>query len=538
MRRVTCLVALAAVVALALPSGGRASVVQAVARPVPDFNYDGFGDLAVGAPGEDVGRRWSDAGAISVLYGRATGMSSDRRVITQNTPGVAGSAERGDRFGAALVAGRFNGDRFWDLAVGAPGEDVGRDRDAGAVIILYGSDKGLGKGLRTGRRLPLTQPNPEPGDRFGFSLAAGEISGTARAELVVGAPGETIRGARGAGAVNVIDNPAGTSPSQKVLYQGRGMSGRPERDDNFGWDVVANDFMNTANTGGRDSLAVGVPGEDVGRAVDAGAVNIRYAAASPGRRLLYQNRPERGDGFGTALGDGLFDQANGTVDLAVGAPGETVRGRRAAGAVSVVKNNNSGFQTGGQVFYQGRGVYGMPEKGDRFGAAVAIGGFGRGLGGVALGVGGLAVGVPGEDVRRTVDAGFLTVLYGPGGVRQEQFTQKQAGGQVEAGDRFGEALGAPFRLKSGQGAGLGVGAPGETVGRARGAGAFSVLTGAASGGGLPTGQTFYQGPRSRPYLTVGGTPEAGDALGAAILSSGRPRAPTPLGRRTPPPPPV
>jgi hypothetical protein len=527
MRRVTCLVALAAVVALALPSGGRATVMQ-VAQPVPDFNHDGFGDLAVGAPGEDVGRR-SDAGAISVLYGRATGMSSDRRVITQDTPGVAGFAEPGDQFGAALVAGRFNGDVFWDLAVGAPGEDVGRDRDAGAVTILYGSDRGL----RTGRRLPLTQPNPEPGDRFGFSLAVGEISGTARAELVVGAPGETIRRARSAGAVNVIDNPAGTSPSQRVLYQGKGMSGSPERDDNFGWDVVANDFMTTAITGGRDSLAVGVPGEDVGRTVDAGAVNIRYAAASPGRRLLYQDRPERGDRFGTALGDGLFGQANGTVNLAVGAPGETVRGRRAAGAVSVVKNNNSGFQAGSQVFYQGRGggVGGMPEAGDRFGAAVAVG-EGRGLGGVALG--GLAVGVPGEDVGRAADAGFLTLLYGLGDV-QHQFTQKEAGGRVEAGDRFGEALWAPFRLNPGLHEDLGVGSPGETVNGQAGAGAFSVLIGTASSR-LPTGQTFYQGPRSRTLLTVGGTPEAGDALGAAF--SGRPRAPARPGRRPPPPPPV
>ena len=65
-------------------------------------------------------------------------MRSNRRWITQNTPAcrVRGA---GDQFGAALVAGRFNGDRFWDLAVGAPGEDVGRDRDAGAVTILYGS---------------------------------------------------------------------------------------------------------------------------------------------------------------------------------------------------------------------------------------------------------------------------------------------------------------------------------------------------------------------------------------------------------------
>ena len=114
-----------------------------VARPVPDFNNDGFGDLAVGAPGEDVGRR-SDAGAISVLYGRATGMSSDRRVITQNSPGVAGLAEAGDRFGAALSRPfAQDQDVRQDLGVGAPGETVRRRAGAGAVSVLYG---GLGAG--------------------------------------------------------------------------------------------------------------------------------------------------------------------------------------------------------------------------------------------------------------------------------------------------------------------------------------------------------------------------------------------------------
>jgi hypothetical protein len=63
MRRTAWLVALAAVVALVLPSGGPA--VAQVTVPGPDFNNDGFGDLAVGAPGEDVGAV-ANAGAVSV----------------------------------------------------------------------------------------------------------------------------------------------------------------------------------------------------------------------------------------------------------------------------------------------------------------------------------------------------------------------------------------------------------------------------------------------------------------------------------------
>ncbi|HET8680311.1 MAG TPA: integrin alpha, partial [Micromonosporaceae bacterium] len=261
MRRVTWLVALAAMVALVLPSSGRAAVMQ-VAQPVPDFNNDGFGDLAVGAPGENVGSL-IDAGAVSVLYGRANGMRSDRRTITQDTARVPGAAEAGDQFGGALVAGRFNKDAYWDVAVGAPGEDVGRAGAAGAVIILFGSRAGLGGGP-VGRL--LTQGRAEAGDLFGFSLAVGEISGPAGAELAVGAPGETVRGARKAGAVTVFSRP-GIAPTRTDLYQGiprkpgkPGVPGVPEAGDRYGWAIAANDFTPAS---GRDSLAVGAPGEDV-----------------------------------------------------------------------------------------------------------------------------------------------------------------------------------------------------------------------------------------------------------------------------------
>jgi FG-GAP repeat len=170
-----------------------------VARPVPDFNNDGFGDLAVGAPGENVGRR-SDAGAVSVLYGRATGMSSNRRVITQNTRGVAGLAEAGDRFGYAVAAGGYGRD-VGGLAVGVSGEDVGATVNAGVLNVLYGVS-----GVRTQL---LTQRNAggavEGGDRFGAALSRPFTQDQdVRQDLGVGAPGETVRGRAGAGAVSVL----------------------------------------------------------------------------------------------------------------------------------------------------------------------------------------------------------------------------------------------------------------------------------------------------------------------------------------------
>ena len=497
MRRRAWFVAVVAAVALVLPSGGPAVAQVSVASP--DFNNDGFGDLAVGAPGEDIGAA-VDGGVVSVLYGSSGGLASDGQVLSQDTAGVPGAAEDGDRFGAALVVGRFNLDSFWDLAIGAPGEDLS-DADAGAVTILFGSAGGLsGAGARL-----LTQSNPEPGDSFGFSLDVGDFGGGE--SLVVGAPGEDVGSAGGAGAVSVVSSP-GDPGGQSLLYQGAsGVAGTSEAGDAFGWSIVSNDFD---DSDGIDSLAVGAPGEDVGTVADAGAVIVDYASGfggPVGLTVLTQDRPETGDRFGSALDEGFLDGSDGTVDLVVGAPGETVGGRPGAGAVSVVKNDDSGFlAAGSQLFYQGAaGVPGTAETGDGFGTAVAVGAFSDE--GNAL-----AVGVPGEDIGAVADAGALNVLYGLDGVGTVLLTQQDAAGTVEAGDAFGAALSRSFLHEDDVLADLGVGAPGETVGGRGAAGAGSVLFGDAAGGlGGGGSQFFYQGVSG-----LGGVAESADVFGAAL----------------------
>jgi hypothetical protein len=132
-------------------------------------------DLAVGAPLEDLGAA-TDAGAVNVLYGTPAGLAGRDQVLVQGGPGVAGTAEAGDLFGFALARGvfenNFNGDGFDDVAIGAPGEDLGAITDAGAVNVLYGSAAGL---PGTGGQL-FSQDSPgmggqaEPFDGFGSAL--------------------------------------------------------------------------------------------------------------------------------------------------------------------------------------------------------------------------------------------------------------------------------------------------------------------------------------------------------------------------------
>lgn len=67
-----------------------------------DFDDDGFADLAVGVPYENVGA--SDAGAVAAIYGSGSGLrAGPDQFWTQNTSGVEGECDADDFFGGANI---------------------------------------------------------------------------------------------------------------------------------------------------------------------------------------------------------------------------------------------------------------------------------------------------------------------------------------------------------------------------------------------------------------------------------------------------
>jgi hypothetical protein len=435
-----------------------------------------------------------------VLYGSATGLEPSPDVFFQGSGGVGGSLEAGDQFGSAVAKGDFDGDGIFDLAVGAPGETVGTDFAAGAVNVLMGSAGGL-----TGGPL-FTQSNAEAGDQFGAALAAGDFDDDGVFDLAVGAPGEDIGATGNAGAVTVLfGSPAGlTTSGSQTLFQGAGAGGTAETGDAFG-SALASGIL---GGDGIADLVVGVPGEDVGATGNAGAVNL--LAGSPGGlapgAVATQGNPEPSDLFGLAVATGDFDDTAGD-DVAAGAPGETVNGRQAAGAVSVFNGPPGGLANERLLFQGTAGIPGSPESFDEFGAAVAP------TDSNGIGQWDLAVGAPGEDLGADVAAGVVNLLAGSAAGPSGGTLVTQA--NPEDGDQFGAAIAGGFFLHDFDNNGffdLAVGAPGETVGAAAFAGAVSVFTASGGPGGTVTpGPVFTQGPGG-----LGGTAETNDFLGAAL----------------------
>jgi hypothetical protein len=412
-----------------------------------DFDGDGYGDLAVGVPGEDVDSN-TDAGAVNVIYGGPHGLSAaGNQLWQQNSHAIGDDSEAGDEFGFALATGDLGRGGQADLAVGAPGEDVNAASDAGAVNVIYGGQHGLsaaGSQVWSQDSRGIADVS-EVGDGFGSALAAANLGRGSRDDLAVGAIGEDVGKGAGAGAVNVIyGGRRGLSAAGNQVWSqdSPGIGHGADQGERFGAALAAADLGRS----GYADLAIGAPGENIGTIRHAGAAAVLYGGrrglSAAGNQFWSQgsngveDMAEVGDGFGSALAAADFGRgAQG--DLAISALSEDMGTTRNVGAVSVLYGGTRGLSASRNEFWH-------EDAGaeDRFGFVLAAADFGRDR------WSDLAIGAPNQRVGTSFIAGGVTVLYGHRGSLSpagfQLWTQDTTGIEdfAESLDHFGAALGA------------------------------------------------------------------------------------------------
>jgi hypothetical protein len=351
----------------------------AAALAAGDFDGDGLDDLAVGASRSTAGD--VAGGAFGVLYGGSTGLDRTRtQWITQDTPGVPSGPGTVDQFGHSLAAADFTGDGRDDLAVGSPGERIGTVRNTGAVTVLAGSAAGLDP--TTGRMWHQNSAGVpganENNDRFGATLAAGDMNDDGRADLAIGAPWEAIGDEEFAGAITVIRFGGNLTPSgfQAFHQNTPGVPGTAERVDWFGFALAFGDVTGD----GRADLAIGSYGEAIGTLADTGSVTMLYGATAGlttgGAMAFTQASPsvpganESGDQFGWAL-HVIRHAGAARYDLAVGSPGEDVDAFPDAGGLVILNGGSGGLTGAGSRAFYSTDLVGGAVTGARLGAVIS-----------------------------------------------------------------------------------------------------------------------------------------------------------------------
>ena len=405
------------------------------AMTVADVNCDDYTDVVVGVPYEDIGGQ-ADSGYVQIVWGGSSGLGLGipSRQLNQTTFGNAVVA--GDQFGYAVDAledvgqGSTSDEWAYALAIGAPGTNVSGQNDAGWVGFEVAYD-GENEPVEVTQDTPGVPGAAETGDRFGAAVSLNYLTGTTDiVDAVVGVPNEDVGSLADAGAIAVIRDIyfADDVQAEGFDQNSPGVSGSAEAGDVFGRT------LDTVKVGGTSRMAVGVPGEDLGAAVNGGAVQLFAGPTTSITPTAFLSQDTAGvagvaesqDGFGNRLAFIGPSSTDPYTRLAVSAPtedGEAVD----SGLVQVFPLTDLSTEVS---YTQGSpGVPGAASAGDRFGTGLAF------VAGAAERA--LIVGIP-DDADHTT--GMVNVIPLGGGA--PRFWAPGVGGVPNAGSsRFGDPLG-------------------------------------------------------------------------------------------------
>ncbi|MGH4035071.1 FG-GAP repeat protein, partial [Actinomycetota bacterium Odt1-20B] len=381
--------------------------------------------------------------------------------------------------------------------VGVPAATVKGKARAGYVSVAFGGKYGPGPHgtVRVTQSTTGVPGTPESGDRFGAAVATADVDHDGYADLVIGAPGESIVTSTDAGSVTVVHGSATAASTGFARATTAARGDRPGAA--YGNALAAADFTGDK----RVDLAIGATDRIVANTTPSGARTVPLMAARHGF-----------GGRAPVLATGDFD-SDGNAEL----------------AVSYYTENEPYIRSYVELHTYGRSgpAFGLSWSSANSAAnALAVGDFnGDGRDDLALGN---CREIADENIddpcgpEELTKGGGIHIHYGNGAEpawRGQTLNQDTPGvpGIAESGDGFGDALTAADVDGDGRDD-LVAGAPGEAIGSRAGAGAVTVLRGGAQGildgSGKARAAAYHQ---SSPDVL--GSPDPGDRFGGSLRTA-------------------
>jgi len=316
-----------------------------------DLDRDGYADLIVGTPDEDVSGN-ELRGSVTVVWGGPNGLKGGANIAP---PSGYGEGRTYCRFGLSLATGDMDGDGAPELSVGS-----------GCEASSYS-----GPFTRTGQA--ASRYREWRVDARGVVM--GDVDGDGRAERfwLPGPSDDDLRG------TVYVDN----GPPAEDGGTDRWPTELPYADGHAG-------VIGDINGDGYGDLVTGISSDDsmsggpAGWAHRGGEIQVLYGSAQgitadQKPKVYHQDTAgvpgtaENGDMFGQSIGIG---DVNGDkyADVLVGSPGEAVGTRASAGTAVLLRGSAAGLTTTKAAGYTQNtaGVPGTAETGDQFGAAVHL----------------------------------------------------------------------------------------------------------------------------------------------------------------------
>ncbi|HSU37100.1 MAG TPA: hypothetical protein VLJ88_15690 [Propionibacteriaceae bacterium] len=327
---------------------------------------DGCYGILVGSPGEDIdGLNSAGMAHVYTINPASEGPQPEPSVVNLDQSDLGGTVEAGDELGYSVAALGGNDEYEVKFAFAAPGEN----NDAGVVNTTM--SLGLGGGTQHRQGSGGVPGQFRAGDRFGEAIGFYWYLPTNEAEewfLYVGAPGDLINGHASAGSVTVVTYHA----TARVFTQDSpGIPGTAETGDRFGASLTQSELPPFPDP---RMVAIGAPGEDVGSVKDAGSVTVLKRSGTTFLPTISLTQAtagiagtvEAGDQFGAALA--YRDDRT----LAIGIPGEDLGSVADAGSVQIVRVGKSNISTPyPSITEDTPGTPGVVQANSRFGSSVA-----------------------------------------------------------------------------------------------------------------------------------------------------------------------